>query len=168
MGDHGTQLETEPTMGGQQRITGHVRSHRAIAQDEVREDREHRFTCGALYPPDRDATQADTGVMGVPRQAPTATTGGLVLQLKAEGQDEGEDTFEERLAIVQQLEIGRFILKIDSDRTVLPGPFGSLPHVSLQRRRSWKLKAHNGGNTLKLQASRDGLRRLPRNRLECR
>jgi hypothetical protein len=123
----------------------HLRSHRAIAQNEVWQNREYRFTGRALYPPDRDATQADTGVMGVPRQARSATTGRLVLQLKAEGQDEGEDTFEERLAVVKQLEIGRFILKIDSDRTVLPGPFGSLPRVSLQRRRSWKLKAHNGG-----------------------
>jgi hypothetical protein len=70
----------------------------------------NRFARRALYPPDRDATQADTGVMGVPRQAPPATTGRLVLQLKAEGQDEGEDTFEECLAIVQQLEIGCFIL----------------------------------------------------------
>ena len=38
-----TQLQTEAAMRGQQRITGHLRSHLAIAQDEVREDREHGF-----------------------------------------------------------------------------------------------------------------------------
>ena len=28
-------------MGGQQGIAGHLRAHLAVAQDEVREDREH-------------------------------------------------------------------------------------------------------------------------------
>src|SRR2546422_4209252 len=31
------------------------------------QDREHRFTCGALDTPDGEPTQADTGVMGVTR-----------------------------------------------------------------------------------------------------
>ena len=34
-----------------------------------------------------------------------------MFPLKAEGHDEAEDTFEERLAIVQQLHVGRFVLK---------------------------------------------------------
>ena len=45
---HRTQLQTEAAMGGQQGIAGHLRSHLAIAQDEVGEDREHRSTRGAL------------------------------------------------------------------------------------------------------------------------
>ena len=43
--------------------------------------------------------------MGVARQAPAPATGGFVFQLKTEGHDEGEDTFEECLAITQQLEV---------------------------------------------------------------
>jgi hypothetical protein len=150
-------------MGGQQHIPGHLRSHLTIAQDEVGEDREHGAARGALYPPDGDPAQADTHIMRVAGQTPSPITGRLVLELKTKGQDEGEDTFEERLPIIQQLKIGCFILKIDGNRAVFPGLFGTLPHVSLQRVRSWKLRAHNGGNTLAFQANRDGLRNLPRN-----
>jgi hypothetical protein len=53
------QLQTQPTMRRQQRITGHLRAHLAIAQDEVRQDREHRFTCGTLNAPDGEAAQAN-------------------------------------------------------------------------------------------------------------
>jgi hypothetical protein len=72
-------------MRRQQGVAGHVRSHLAIAQDEMREDREHRFACGALDTPDGDPTQPDTDVMRVACQAPASTTGRLVLELKAEG-----------------------------------------------------------------------------------
>src|SRR5262245_6031918 len=44
--------------------------------------------------------------MGVARQAPAPAIGGFVFELQAKGHDEGEDTFEERLAITQQLEVG--------------------------------------------------------------
>jgi hypothetical protein len=46
-------------------------------------------------------TQADTDVMGMARQAPAATTGGLVGELKADGEDEGQHTFEKRLTIAK-------------------------------------------------------------------
>jgi len=108
-------------VGGQQRITSHFRSHLTIAQGEVREDREHRATRGALDTPNREPTQADTGVMGVPRQAPTATTGGRVCKLKTEGEDEGEDAFDKRLAIAQELKVGGFVMKIDGDGPVFAG-----------------------------------------------
>jgi hypothetical protein len=52
-------------VGGQQRITGNIRTHLTIAQDEVRQHREHRATRGALDPPDGETTQPDTGIMGV-------------------------------------------------------------------------------------------------------
>ena len=64
------QLQTQPPMRRQQRITGHLRAHLAIAQDEVRQDREHRFTCGALDTPDGETTQPETGIVGVAGQAP--------------------------------------------------------------------------------------------------
>jgi hypothetical protein len=67
--------------------------------------------------------------MGVARQAPTAATGRLVLELKAEGHDEGDDTFEERLPIAKQLEIRRFAPEIDGDRAVFTSRFGRSAHV---------------------------------------
>jgi hypothetical protein len=48
--------------------------------------------------------------MGVTREAPTTATGGLVEELKAQGQDKGEDAFDKRPAIVKQLNVGGFIL----------------------------------------------------------
>jgi hypothetical protein len=43
-----------------------------------------------------------------------------VFQLKANGQDEGDDPFEKRLAVAKKLKVGRFLLKIDGDGTVFP------------------------------------------------
>ncbi len=62
--------------------------------------------------------------MRVACETPTPATGGLVLELKAQGHDEGKDTFEERLAIAKQLEVRRFAPEINRDgETVaaLPG-----------------------------------------------
>src|SRR4029453_18653872 len=99
MMDHRTELQTEAPMGGQQGIAGHFGAHLAIAHDEMWQDRENRAARGALDPPDGDPAQTDPYIMGVARQAPAPATDGFVFQLKAEGHDEGEDTFEERLAI---------------------------------------------------------------------
>jgi hypothetical protein len=112
MMDHCTELQTEPPVCGQQGIAGHLRTHLTIAQDEVREHSEYRVTHRALETPDGDPTQADTGVMGVARQAPPAATGGLVFELKAEGEEESKHEFDKRLAIAQQAKVGRFILGI--------------------------------------------------------
>jgi hypothetical protein len=68
-------------------------------------------------------------VMGVARQALTAATGRLVLELKAKGHDEGDDTFEERLPIAKPLEIRRSALEIDGDRPVFVDRFGRCAHV---------------------------------------
>ena len=111
-------------MGGQQGIAGHLWSHLAIAENEVGEDREHGFAPRTLQPPDGDSTHADTNVMGVARQAPTAATGCLVLELKTKGQEKGEDTFDKRLAIAKELKIGRLVLKINGDGPVFAGRFG--------------------------------------------
>jgi hypothetical protein len=48
MAEHGTQFHTQATVRGQQGIAGDLRSHLAIAQDEMWEDGEHRFACRAL------------------------------------------------------------------------------------------------------------------------
>ena len=120
-------------MGGQQGIASHLRSHLSVSQDEVQKDGEDRFACGALDTPDRETTQADTGVIGVTRQAPTSATGRLMLALEAKGHEKGEDTFQKRLAVAKQLKIGRFIVEIDSDGAVFAWPFGCVTHVSPPR-----------------------------------
>ena len=96
----------------------------------MRQDREHGFACGALHPPNGETTQANTDVMGMTRQVPAAATGGLVLELKAKGHDEGGDTFEERLPIAKQLEICCFAPEIDGDGAVFSRRLRRCAHVS--------------------------------------
>jgi hypothetical protein len=130
MVEDGTQLQTQSTMGGQEGITGDRRAHLAVSQDEVREDREHRFARGALDAPDEDSTQTDARIMRVPRQAPTAATGRLVGELKAQGQDKGEDELDKRLAIVKQAKVSCFIVEIDGDSAIVPRRCGCCAQVS--------------------------------------
>ena len=118
------QLQTEAAVGGQQRITGDLRSHLAITQDEVRQDREHGFACGALDTPDGETTEPDTHIMGVACETPASATGGHMFELKAKGEDKGKDTLDKRLAIGKQTKIGGFVSKIDSDGTVSSRRFG--------------------------------------------
>jgi hypothetical protein len=53
-----------------------------------------------------------------------------VFQLKAKGEEKGEDTFQERLPIAKELKIGRFVLKIDRDGPVFMSLAGSVTHGS--------------------------------------
>src|SRR5919108_5169084 len=91
---------------------------------------EYRFAGRALDAPDRETTQADPGIMGMARQAPSPATGCLVFELKAEGHDEGQYAFEERLPIAKQLEVRRFAPEIDGDGAVFSGWFRRCAHVS--------------------------------------
>jgi hypothetical protein len=95
-----------------------------------------------VRPPSRTRTR-------VARQAPAAATGRLVGELKAEGHDEGEDTFEERLAIAKELEVRRFAPEIDSDGAVFSRRFRCCAHVYPSVIRSRKLRRHSGGHALK-------------------
>jgi hypothetical protein len=60
----------------------------------------------------------------VARQASTTTTHRLVFELKAERQNECDHAFDKRLAIAQELKVGRFILKINRDGAVVAGLAG--------------------------------------------
>jgi hypothetical protein len=51
-------------------------------------------------------------------------------QLNAQGSDESDHPFDNGLAVVKPLEVGRFIVEIDGDGTVLPRPFGCFVDVS--------------------------------------
>jgi hypothetical protein len=115
---------------GPQRITGDLRSHRAVTQDELGQDGEDGFTPRTLDAPDGEPAQMDADVMRVARQAPTAVTGRLVLELKPEREDERHHQFEKRLAVTKQLHIGCFVLKIDNDSPVFSHRFGRCAHVS--------------------------------------
>ena len=71
-----------------------------LIYNEVRQDREHGATRGALHPPDGETTQPDTGIMGVACETPSTATTRLVCELKAEGEEESTHEFDERLAIL--------------------------------------------------------------------
>src|SRR5262245_61139384 len=105
--------------------------------------------------------------MRVARQASAPATGGFVFQLKAESHDKGEDTFEERLAIAQQLKIGCFVLKIDGEGPVFTALAGSVAHGYPSSIRSRKLRRHHEGNALQSQDHREGHRGLPLKAMEC-
>jgi hypothetical protein len=68
--------------------------------------------------------------VGVAGQTPAPATGRFVLELQAKGHDEGEDTFEERLPIAKQLEVGRFTPEIDSDGAVCSRRLSHYAHAS--------------------------------------
>jgi hypothetical protein len=72
-------------------------------------------------------TQPDPDVMRVACQAPASVAGRFVCVLQANRQEERQHTFEERLTIVKQARVGRFIVEIDDDGAVVPrlcGCFG--------------------------------------------
>src|SRR5262249_19166449 len=117
-------------MGGHQGVAGHLWSHLAIAQDEVGEDGKHRATPGALDPPDGDPTEPDTEVVRIASHTPTSLHRRRMCELKAEGAEESAHSFHKRLAVAQQLNVGRFVSKIDSDGAVFAGLFGRCAHVS--------------------------------------
>ena len=117
-------------MHRQQSVTGHLRMHLAITQDEMWEDREHRFARRTLYPPDGDPTETHAGIMRMACEIPAPATGGLVLELKAKGHDEGDDTFEERLPIAKQLEVCCFAPEINGDGAVFSRRLSRYAHVS--------------------------------------
>ena len=76
-------IEAQSAMGRQQGIACDLRAHLAVAQDEMRQDREYGFAGRALDAPDGDPTQTDAHIMRVARQASPSAAGRLVLELKA-------------------------------------------------------------------------------------
>ena len=88
------------------------------------------FTLRTLDAPDGEPAQTDPDLMGVAGQAPTAVTGRLVEELKAEGEKEREYEFNKGLAVAKQLKVGRFVSKIDGNGTVVSNRFGRCAHRS--------------------------------------
>jgi hypothetical protein len=51
--------------------------------------------------------------MRVACQAPAVVTGRFMPELKAKGQEKGEDTLDKGLRVAKQLKVGGFILKLN-------------------------------------------------------
>jgi hypothetical protein len=130
MADDRGQLPTEATVRGHPGIARHVWVHLMIAQDEMRKDRADGFTPRTLNTPDGETAQPDPDIMRVTCQTPAPATGRLVFQLKAQGQHDGKDTLEKRLAVSQQAAVGGFVSNINGDGTVFSRRFGRCAHVS--------------------------------------
>ena len=91
--------------------------------------------------------------MGVARQAATRAATGFVGELKAEGEEEGEDELDERVGVVQEPKIGRLIVEIDGEGAVVTSRFGGVPHVSSPGQRPLARMSHGEGNVLSYQGS---------------
>src|SRR6266850_1176903 len=96
----------------------------------MRQDREHGFAPRTLHPPDGDSTQTNADIMRVACETPAPAAGGLVLELKAKGQEKSENELDKRLAVFNQAEVGCFVSKIDGDGAVCSRRFGRCAHVS--------------------------------------
>jgi hypothetical protein len=103
--------------------------------------------------------------MGVTSQAPIAVTSRFVGELKAQGEDEGQDKLDECFAIVEQLEVGGFIMEIDGEGAILAFGFVGLWHVSSPFVRGWVRMRHRAGNMLKDQSDCERIGTLPLNPL---
>src|SRR5216683_6270929 len=133
MANHRTQLQTQLAMRRQQGITGHLWAHLAVTQDEMRQDGEHGFARRALDTPDGETTQAETGIVGVARQAPALAAAGLVEELKAEREEKRAHELDKRLGVTEELKVRRLVLKIDGDGPVLACRLGGVSHVLIPR-----------------------------------
>src|SRR5437763_16224471 len=105
--------------------------------------------------------------MGVARHTATAGTGRFVGKLEADREDKGQDKLDKRLAIADQLEVGGWVLEVDSEGAVLASRFGGLCHVSSPCRQWRAWMRHGDGNMLKWQAYGEYLRASPLNSLDC-
>jgi hypothetical protein len=64
----------------------------------MRQDGEHRIARRALNAPDGEPAQAEPGIMGVARETASAGVRRLVVELKAQGEDKGQDKLDNALA----------------------------------------------------------------------
>ena len=53
-----------------------------------------------------------------------------VCELKAKGEEKGENTLNKCLTLVKQTKVGGFVLAIDGDGVILPSPLARLAYVS--------------------------------------
>ena len=88
------------------------------------------------------------------------------MELKAQGEDEGEDDLDKRLGIVEELEGGGLIVEVDGNRPVLLGRLGGLDHVSSPCGWQSVWMRHREDNVLKDQAYSERIEASPLNPVE--
>jgi hypothetical protein len=98
----------------------------------MRQDHEHGFAPRTLHPPNGDSTQTNTDMMRVACKTLAPEAGSPVLKMKAKGQEKSENELDKCLARFNQVEVGRFVSKIDSDGAVFSRRFSHCAHVSPQ------------------------------------
>jgi hypothetical protein len=103
MADRRAQLQAESTVSGQEGITSRIGSHLAVSQDEMGQHGKNGLASRALNAPNRETAKPNAGIMGVAGHRATAITSRFVLELKANGEDEGQDELDECLGIVEEL-----------------------------------------------------------------
>jgi len=86
-----------------------------------------------------------------------------VVELKADGEDEGEDKLNKRFGVVQQRKVGRLIVEVDGEGTVLACRFGGVSHVSSPVQMRLVRMRHGEGNMLSYQGSDERRRASPLN-----
>src|SRR5215813_1794235 len=94
----------------------------------MRQNGEYRMARRALDALNGHPAQTETDILRMARQASASAAGRLVLELKAEGQEEGEHEFDKGLAIAKQLKVGGFILEINSEGAVFASLASSVAH----------------------------------------
>jgi hypothetical protein len=105
-------------------------------------------------------------LMRVAGQASATATGRLMLELKAQGEEKGEDEFDKGLAVVKELKVGPFIVEIDGNGAVVASLAG-LRMGHPQVKWSVQLMTHNGGIPAPFQGDREGRGLPPLNPMEC-
>jgi hypothetical protein len=86
-----------------------------------------------------------------------------MVELKAQREDEGQDELDERLGIVEELEVGGFIVEVNGNGAVLSSRFGGLGHVASPCGWQSVWMRHGEVNALKDQADGERIRTPPLN-----
>jgi len=89
-----------------------------------------------------------------------------VLERKPEREDERHPHCEKRLAVSQQLNVRRFVLKIDHDGRVFSQCLATVPMDYPSVVRSRELIGHEKGNSRTSQDHREGCRAVPRQAMD--
>ena len=91
MADRRAQLQAQTAVRGQQGIASRLGSHRAVPHDEMGQHGEDGLASCTLNAPHGESAESHSGIMGVAGQRAAAVTGRFMVELKADGEDEGED-----------------------------------------------------------------------------
>ena len=105
--------------------------------------------------------------MGVAGQTPTTGAGRLGCELKAKGEEKGEDAFDKRFAIAKQLIIGRFVVKVDSNGPVITSLAGGVAHGSSSGQIVAVADDPTWGNACAIARGWEDVEALPLNWVEC-